>query len=321
MQLASLDIRLLAIFDSVMRHRSLTLAGESMGLTQPAMSQSLLKLRRYFKDPLFVRTTHGMEPTPRAMELAEPVESILNTVKSKLESLPAFDPAVSERTFNLQASDIGSASFVPTILDCFKRTAPKARLRIAALNAKEVRDALEAGDVDVALGAFPDFGAGIYQQRLYKEEVVCVVRNDHPTVKSTLTKEQFQSMPHILVSAVGTGHNHTAIEKLVTGLIPAEKIMLRLPSFLAAASIVRRTDMILTLPKSAGTKPIEDMHLKAFVPPVDIPALQINQYWHERYHHDAAHKWFRALLAELFMEGDGAKINAKAMSTAKTKKR
>ena len=270
MQLASLDIRLLAIFDSVMRHKSLTLAGESMGLTQPAMSQSLLKLRRYFKDPLFVRTTHGMEPTPRAIELGEPVESILATVKAKLESLPAFDPLNSDRIFSLQATDMGAAAFVPPILARFAKVAPRARLRVAALNAKEVRDALEAGEIDIAIGAFPDFGAGIFQQRLYKEEVICVVRHDHPGVKNALTKEQFVAMQHIMISAVGTGHNHTAVEKLVTGLIPPDKIMLRLPSFLAAASIVRHTDMVLTIPKSAGAKPIEDMHLKAIAPPSDI---------------------------------------------------
>jgi DNA-binding transcriptional LysR family regulator len=316
MQLHSLDIKLLAIFDSVLRHKSLTLAGESMGLTQPAMSQSLLKLRKYFKDPLFVRTTHGMEPTPRALELAEPVALILDTVKGKLERLPAFDPMTSERTFSLSCSDIGAASFVPPILARFKKVAPRAKLRTAALNAKEVRDGLEAGDVDISIGAYPDFGAGIFQQRLYKETVVCVVRPDHPSVKSSLTKDQFAALPHILVSGVGTGHSYTAIEKLLTGLIPLDHIALRLPSFLAAASIVRNTDMILALPRGSGTKLIADLGLKAFDPPIEIPLLQINQYWHERYHHDAAHKWFRGLLAELFMEGEGSKL----MATPKKKK-
>ena len=302
MQVQSLDVRLLAVFAAIARHKSLTLAAESLGLTQPALSQSLAKLRKYFNDPLFVRTPHGMEPTPRAQELSDAVDGVLETVKTRFERPADFDPVTATRAFGIFATDLATFSLVPAILKKVARIAPNVRLRTAQLEAKSLRGGLESGDVDLAIGVFPDFGGGMFQQRLYRDTYICVARAGNPlAAKGKLTRESFLKARHVIVSAAGTGHGHSQIEKLLTAAIRPENISMRVASFLAAPYLIRDNDLMLCMPKRSGTMIAKELGLKLLPVPLELPEQDVHQYWHERFHHDPAHKWFRGMLAELFM--------------------
>ena len=310
MQIQSLDVRLLTVFASIRRHKSLTLAAQELGLSQPALSQSLAKLRKYFNDPLFVRTPRGMEATPRALELADAVDVVLATVKTRFERSAPFDPLTSKRVFSFYTTDLGAVSLLPALIKRLKKRAPGVRLRTVQLSAHDLSEGLESGDVDLAIGVFPDFGGGIYQQRLYRDAHVCLMRAGHPlALRGRLTRAAYLAAQHVMVSTAGTGHGHGRVEKQLQDVIPAANIVVRVPSFLAAPFLIRDNDLLLTLPRRTGGVLARDLGLKSVKLPLELSALDIHQYWHERFHHDPVHRWFRGVVAELFMKSaaDAAK--------------
>src|SRR5450830_1762892 len=198
---ADIDFKLLMVFDAVLRCGSLTLAADNLGITQPAISKSVQRLREYFDDPLMVRTTKGMEPTPKALELAPSVREILEVFRNKLEFAPEFLPAQSNREFQFYATDLGNLIFLPRLLLALKQRAPFARLRSVQIEPRHLVPGLESGEIDIAIGAFPDFGAGIYQQRLYREIYTCLVRAGHPVVGEVFDEARFLQESHIVISA------------------------------------------------------------------------------------------------------------------------
>lgn len=302
MNIRSLDLRLLGVFDAVLRKRSLTAAADALGLSQPAISQSLAKLREQLGDPLFVRTAQGMLPTPRAAELASTVRTVLDLVRDRLDPVPSFDPGAAERRFTLCTSDIGLVVFVPRLRERIAKLAPKVALQFVRLDAVGLREGFTLGGIDLALGSFADLGAGIRQQRLFSERYVCVVRKSHPRVKQRLTLKQFRALQHCVVSTEGTGHAHHAVEKLLAAKVPASQIALRLPSFLAAPMIVAETNHVLTVPSGVARALGDRFALRTLNPPFDVPPFEVRQYWHERAHRDGAVKWLRETIYELFHE-------------------
>jgi len=302
MDVDGIEIRLLAVFDAVLRERSVTLAAETLGITQPAISQSLRRLRAHLGDPLFVRTPHGMEPTPRALELAEPIGAMLRIARERLGTPGRFDPARSERVFAFFSSDAGTVVFLPALAERLRAIAPLTRIRVVPVMPRRFPEGLQSGEADLALGSFPDLGAGIFQQRLYEDSYVCVVRGDHPRFGRRITRQQFLDAQHIVVTAEGTGHGHAAVERLLTEHLAPGRIAVRVASFLAAPVIVARSDYVLTIPARVARAFAEPMRLRVLGPPIDLPRFEVRQYWHERFHHDAANRWFRELVRAAFGE-------------------
>ena len=300
MNINALEFRLLEVFSVIMRERSVTQAADSLGLTQPAISQGLRKLRQCLDDPLFVRTAQGVEPTPRAMELSSAVSELLQIARERLGTAPAFDPSLAKRMFSFYASDGGAVVFTPPIAEKLQALAPGIRIRVLPIVAKRFPDGLESGEADLALGFFQDFGTGFYQQRLYEASYVCLVRANHTRIRSRLTRKQFIEAQHLIVSTEGTGHAHAAVEKILTGIIAPEQIGARVPSFLAASIRVAHNDYVLTLPESVGRILAEPLGLRMFQPPLELPRFEVKQYWHERFHRDPANRWFRDMIASIF---------------------
>lgn len=305
MNLRSLDLKLLSVFDAVLRKKSLTAAAEQLGLTQPAVSQSLAKLRKEFADPLFVRTTQGMVPTALASNLSATVREVLDIVRDRLDPAPRFDPLASEREFAVAMSDAGMAVFLPRLNERMAKAAPGVRLRVRRLDIDDLREGFESGTLDLAIGALPALGAGIRQQRLYSDDYVCLGRAGHAGLKGKLTLKRFRAIKHVVVSAEGTGHAHAAVERLLAEKLPASAIALRVPSFLAAAVIVGETDYLLTVPAAVGRVVAERFGLRVMPAPFPIPPVEIRQYWHERSHRDAGNRWLRELIHARF--GGGAR--------------
>jgi DNA-binding transcriptional LysR family regulator len=295
-----LDLKLLVAFEAVLMQRNVTAAAQSIGLTQPAMSTALGKLRKVFKDPLFVRTSRGMEPTPFAMQLAEPIRHALHLIRQTLNREKTFDAATSTRTFRIVMTDIGERVFLPALLQRLSEIAPGVNVHTVQLPVKEMREALESGQMDLAVGFIPDLAAGFYQQRLYKRSYVCVVRGDHPTIGNTLTLKQYLAASHAIVSATGTGHD--VVERVLAERGYTRRIALHVTHFLAIPLIVANTDLVVTIPTMLAESYLPTMNIKLLAPPLKMPVYAIMQYWHERFHEDPANRWLRELFCELFRD-------------------
>ena len=294
-----LDLKLLKVFDEIYTTRSVSRAAENVGVTQPSMSIALAKLRKYFQDPLFVRTSAGMQPTPYAVELIKPVRDGLGLLDGALRHRVTFDPTRSDRAFCLCLTDISQAVLLPTLLNHLKRAAPAIQLEIVPISSDTPR-MLESGDADLAIGFMPQLEAGFYQQKLFQQRFVCAVRRNHPRIESRLSLKQFLAEDHVVVTTDVTGHwivNKALDEKRI-----ARKVAVRLPDFLGLEAVVAGTDLVVIVPERLGDVMQKAARVKILPPPVELPAYLVKQHWHERYHHDPSNRWLRGVVAQLFLE-------------------
>jgi DNA-binding transcriptional LysR family regulator len=242
-----------------------------------------------------------MQPTPYAELLAPPIQRACELVASSLTIGSEFDPGASTRTFTFYMTDIGQGIFLPKLLPALESRAPRVKVNVLRIPERGAQEAMAAGDVDLAVGLFPDLKAGFFQQRLYRDEVVCLVRADHPRAKGPISVRQFAEMRHAVVASAGTGHE-AAIERAFTEQRQQRRIALTIPHFLALPIIVARTDYIVTVPRRLALAFEGLAGIRMVEPPIRIEPFEIRQHWHERYHHDPANKWMRGLIAELFLE-------------------
>jgi len=294
----NIDLRLLEVISELHKTRSVSHAAENLALSQSAISMTLAKLRKHFNDPLFVRTSSGMEPTPHAIELIrllKEAEGILHTV---LGHHVVFDPLTSERTFHLYSTDIAQVTLLPRLVRHLRDVAPGVRIDLGRIT-ENTSKVLESGAADLAVGFIPPMGAGFCQQRLFKERFVCAVRTDHPRIGKTLTVEHFESESHLAISMSGTGHG--VVERTLEAKKIQRQIGLTVPSFLGIGSLMAETDYITILPEQLAKYLAAAGKIKMLPPPFAIPSYHIVQHWHERYTHDPANRWLRALMAELFL--------------------
>jgi DNA-binding transcriptional LysR family regulator len=300
MNLADLDLNLLRVFDAVYTHRNVSAAAAALSLSQPAVSNALKRLRGEFGDELFTRTPQGMEPTPLADRAAVTVGHALALLRDGLEPGQVFDPSRAQRTFTLIMSDIGEIVFLPALLQFLQGAAPGVRIEALTLPVKESRLAMESGAVDLAIGFLPDLKAGFYQQRVFEQKYVCMVRRDHPRIGETLSMKGFTEARHAVVNAQGTGHGivETMFER--AGLTP--EVLVRLPHFLAVPMVVAATDLVVTVPQKLGEAFARVLPVRLLPHPLRIPVFQVNQYWHRRYHKDPANQWLRGHFTRLFRE-------------------
>lgn len=285
-----------------MTHRNVTIAAESMGVTQPALSVCLKRLRELLDDPLFVRTSHGMVPTVLAQELKEPILQALSLLRQSLNHTHEFDAATSTRTFHMVMTDIGARVFLPPLINELSLSAPNVNLNTVQLPIRQMRDSLESGDVDLALGFIHGLSADCYQQQLFRRSYVCMVRRDHPVVGDSITLEDYLAMPHAVVSAAGSGHE--IIESTLAKKGYQRRVALRLSHFLAIPLIVASTDLIVTIPTMLAESYLSVSRLKMIAPPLEFPEYTISQYWHGRNHNDPGHRWLRELVYRMFRDNE-----------------
>jgi DNA-binding transcriptional LysR family regulator len=299
LQLSSLDLNLLVVFDAIVKDRNITIAARRIGLSQPAMSNALARLRKTFNDPLFVRTGSGMLPTPYAQLLAPPIQRACELVEKSLEIDTAFDPLSARCTFQLYMTDIGEAVFLPKLLNALATRAPRVMVKVLRIPEHGEQTAMAKGEVDLAIGFFPDLQSGFFQRRLYSDDFVCLMRADHPRAQAPVTLKHYAAMRHAVIATAGTGHE-AAIERAVAK--HRLSVALTIPHFMAVPVIVTQTDYVVTVPRRLALAISGFPGIKMFEPPMKIPKFEIKQHWHERYHHDPANRWIRSLIAEIFLE-------------------
>ncbi len=300
MNITDIDLNLLRAFDAIATEGSVTVAGERIGLSQPAMSNALARLRALFDDPLFVRTPRGMRPTPFAQQLAQPVREALRLIQGALQQHAGFDPASSGNTFRLSMSDIGEMVFLPGLLERVKRDAPGVKIEVARISIKDTHAQLEAGELDLAVGFLPGLTTGMRQQPLFREHYVCMLRADHPVIGAKIGAKQFRQAAHVLVSYAGTGHQvieETYAKEGLNGRIAA-----RVPDFLVVPMILARTELIVTLPSRVAAVFAQLGRFKVLELPIGMPSFEVRLHWHQRFHQDPANRWLREVMAELYAE-------------------
>lgn len=300
MNVMDLDLNLLRVFDAIAADGSVTAAGERIGLSQPAMSNALARLRTLFGDPLFVRTPRGMRPTPFAQQLAQPVREALRLIQTALQQHAGFDPHRSGNTFRFYMSDIGEMVFLPPLLERIKREAPGVKIEVVRIPIRDVHAALEAGEIDLAVGFLPGLVTGVRKQSLFRERYVCMLRADHPLRGAKISLKQFREAAHVLVSYTGTGHQ--VIEDTFVSAGLGARIAARVPHFLVVPMILARTDLIVTVPSRVAALFAEMGNFKVLELPLAMPDFEVRLHWHERFQQDPANRWLREVMAELYME-------------------
>ena len=291
------DLNLIRVFLAVAKHRNVTAAGMELGLTQSSVSHALARLRDLCNDPLFVRTSTGMLPTPSANAMLKPLEEALAMVRTSLQGSHEFDPTTTTRCFNLLLSDIGQLIYLPIISDHLTRNAPRLSLRVLHLRIDAYREALINGEADFAIGHLPGLQGGFRQISLFQDPYVCMLRADHPHIGEKITLAEYLDARHIVVEPPGRGPG--PVEQAMSRSERKRKVALTLPHFFAAPLILRNTDYLLSAPNFARYA-LSDLHNIRAVPlPFRIKKLSIKVLWHERMHRDPGHQWLRAAIANL----------------------
>jgi DNA-binding transcriptional LysR family regulator len=291
-----LDVRQLRMFELIYDMRSVTRAAEQMGQKQPTVSIWLSKLRAQLNDPLFVRTTNGMQPTPRADALIVTAREVLKSLREVTSTRRVFDPATAARQFRICMADSSHLCLMPQLLVYVRAVAPKVRLVAAGIDGQTAR-ALESGEADLALGFVPWLESGFYQQTLFPQDWVCLVNARHPRVRDTLTLEAYKKEDHVAVTG-GTGAQ--LLEDAMARRGVRRNVVLELPGFLGLSGIVSASDLIATLPRQIGETLAGLAGVKVLECPLKVPSVNIQQHWHARYHHDPGNRWLRGVVAKVF---------------------
>jgi DNA-binding transcriptional LysR family regulator len=294
---ALLDTRGLRLFDLLYRTRSVTHAAQQLGQAQPTVSIWLNRLRRDLRDPLFVRTRAGMEPTPRADALIGMARAALEALQRLAEADTGFDPATSRRRFRICMTDASHVTLLPRLLGRLCAVAPMVRVEVLEID-EHTGMRLQSGEANLALGLIPDLELGFYQQSLYRQDWVCLANSAHPRIASRLDRAAYEAEGHIAIGSTG----HQLLEAAVAAARVQRRVVLDLPGFLGLGALIQATDLIATLPRHTGETLAAASGLAVFPAPVPIPSFTVKQHWHARYHHDVGNRWLRALCADLFQQ-------------------
>jgi DNA-binding transcriptional LysR family regulator len=297
--MAKLDIDWLNVFVEVYKTQSVSRAAERLQMAQANASVALGKLRRHFGDPLFARTSRGMEPTPYAQLIYPDVVASVAQLARLAGTRAAFDASTAQRQFRISMTDISEIVVLPTLVNHLRRVAPGIVIEAERISTDSARR-LESGEIDLAVGFMPHLEAGFYQQTLFKQDFVCLAAKNHPRVRSRLDRQAFQAEGHVVVTTSGTGH--AIVDKVLAQKKLTRRVVLKVPSFLAVARLVARTELLVIVPRRLGDALVQQESVRLFEPPVTLPPFAVKQHWHERFHADAANAWLRKTLVEVIGE-------------------
>jgi DNA-binding transcriptional LysR family regulator len=300
------DLNLLQVVVALDATRSVTGAAQELGMSQPGLSTALARLRKHFGDPMFVRTSEGMRPTPRGMAVADEARAVLQRVNEKVLNSPRFVPEETTTEFRFAMPDVAEMTFMPRLIEAFRTAAPNATIHTASYAPRDLELAMEAGQVDLAFGYFPDLKSNaFFKQRLMMHGFSCMLRAGHPAARR-LTKAMFSELEHVLVEAP------TRSLELVDNYLDRRhiyrKVRLRTMHYLTLPIVVASTDLVATVPSAVGRFFADRGQIVLVEPPYDIPKFPIQQHWHRRYDQDPRSRWLREQIAGLFGPASGWRL-------------
>ncbi len=290
MNLRSVDLNLLVALDALLAERHVTRAAERIGLSQPAMSNALGRLRHLFKDEILVRTATGMQPTPRARELAGATRQVLRQVEHLLDADTGYDPRASDRRFSVRMSDLLGLLLLPGLLERMRTRAPRLGFDVLHLPPARTVDALEADEIDVAVSTGLEHSGSIRAEALFADRMVCLMRRAHPAARGKLTLEAFLALRHLKVSQSPTDARFA--DDVLGRLERKRDIAVNVPHWLLVPHVLRRTDLVTVMPGRLAAA-IAGRHLIARDLPFAPDPFDWTLYWHRRYDGNTANEWLR----------------------------
>ena len=299
MDISGLDLNLLRVFDAVFRHGSVSRASLELGLSQPAASQALTRLRQLLGDPLFERMHGGVRPTPRAERLAIAVRTALATLEVALAEAHAFEPLQADKRFRIHLSDIGEARFLPPLMQALRERAPNVQLETLPLPMAEIADALDRGSLDIAIGFLPGV-TGTQQTVLLSDHYAVLLRQGHPVLRELKGKrlgiEHLRGLDYVAV------RSHSETLRILRTLDLQGQVRLSAAHFMAVPSIVRQTDLAVIMPAEiAETFEAQGGYVML---QADLPesAFDVSVHWSWRFAQEPANQWLRELVSEVFRQ-------------------
>jgi len=302
MDISRLDLNLLVVFHHLLLLKRVSAVAQTLGMSQPAVSSALGRLRASLGDELFLRTQGGMEPTPYALQLAEPVAIALDGLQQALNVRAAFDPANSTRSFTIAMTDVGEMYFLPVLVDELSSIAPEVTLQVVSVTHPSLKEDMSTGRIDLAMGLLPQLQAGFYQQALFHQKYICLMRKSHPLeLKHRLTLSAFTEAEHVRIVAAGTGHGRVDVALDKEGL--RRKFRLTVPHYVALGDVLKHSNLIATVPERFADRILKPFDLVKRDLPIEVDQSAIHQFWHGRLHRDPGHQWLRQYISKRF--GDG----------------
>jgi DNA-binding transcriptional LysR family regulator len=297
----NMDLNLLRVFQAVSEERSLTLAGNRLHLSQPAVSYAVNRLRELFGDPLFVRTRDGMQPTPMALELAKPIGRALQAVQDALRFAGGFDPAASTRTFRVSMTDVAEMVFLPAICEQLRIAAPHVQLKVEQVPQGEIVEALRTGRLDFAIGNLPALKELTRHSLLFSESYCCLTRKRAGLPRrKELTMEEFKALSHVQVRSAESSHSQVAQALLEMGV--ERQVALEIPHFSVLPLILGQSDLAATLPLRIAKLFNAGEQFRIYDLPVELPAVDVMLHWHEEFEDDQGSRWLRQLVLDLLQQ-------------------
>ncbi|QGZ31602.1 LysR family transcriptional regulator [Stutzerimonas stutzeri] len=293
MNLNKVDLNLFIVFDAIYTEANLTRAGQIVGITQPAVSNALARLRETFNDPLFVRTAQGMVPTPMAQNIIGPVRNALQLLRVSVQESRTFNPLQANKTFRISMTDLTEAVVLPPLFQRLRRLAPNVKIESMLAKRRETTKELAAGRLDFAMDAPLNTDPQVRHVKLLEDRYVCAMRRGHPLAKDKLSVEEYLSLSHIHISSRRSGLG--MIDLALGKMGQQRKIALRSQHYMMATQVIQHTDMAVTVPERFARR--HDLHQVPL--PVDIPPLETHIYWHESTDQDPANRWMREQMIEI----------------------
>lgn len=294
------DLNLLRVFLMLMEERSTTRAADRLGITQPALSNSLSRLRDLLHDPLFVRERYGMMPTERALEMAPVILDAMGKLDELVLGQQGFDPAKAQQTITIAPNSYVEYVLIPSVVARIREIAPGIRLRIIPYGNDLAETGVVSGTTALVLGRIVDPPDNLVVQHLFNESLACVVRADHPEIGKMLTKEQYEGLKH--VNVLPPGRMRAGLFQALNRQGLKREVAVSVTHFLAVPELISVTDYCATLPSRICHRLADNPKLKVLPPPVDLGTFPVEMGWHARYRSDPAHQWLRELIEEMSKE-------------------
>jgi len=314
MNINTLDLNLFMVFQAIYTTRSVTLAGDRIGITQSAASNALKRMRERFGDPLFVRTSEGMVPTPLADRLICPIEAGIGHFSQAIDQGRQFDPSSSDRKFRIAINDIGQLVMMPRLLAAAQEQAPNVRFETVDATMSDGRQAMVHGQVDLAVGSWKPMGTTFFQQRLFDETFVVLMSKNNPLSESNLTLEEYLGAKHIAYRPSGATDTELQNTLNRAGVVGQRKVVLTAAHSLGLSATVASSGLLLTAPSRLAHAMMATRNdLKIAPTPFDVPQFAIRQQWHERLQQDGGNRWLRSLLFSLFHRPSVGEVVADVM--------
>ncbi len=289
------DLNLLPIFVALMEERSVTRAAERLGMTQPAMSNALQRLRAMLQDQLFIRERYGIQPTPLALELAPGIADALARLDDAVLGVQAFDPKSAERVFTIAPNGYVEFALLPALVARLAEVAPGIKLRLTPYGNDLAETGVVSGLTAMVLGRITDPPDNLVVQHLMDETLECMVRAGHPEVGETISRDAFERLRH--VNVVPPGRIRTGLQQTLASHGLRRDVALSVTTFAAVAEMIAVTDYCTTLPRLICNRLRHDPRFKVLPAPVDLGSFPVEMAWHIRYRHDPAHRWLRGVVA------------------------